>query len=191
MASPVAHSLAGAVIYFAFSRKRTFNAKEFGLVILAANLADFDLLAGLLVSDVDAFHRTATHSVPGTVFIALILSACLWIKDETNVPRLYTMTLLALASQLIIDWLSYDDSIPRGIPLLWPWSLEHYMSDTQLFLHVRRDNLLTMPVILHNLKAISGEMLILGPVALIGWWVAEIKCPRKQEYRRAREASKH
>jgi hypothetical protein len=92
------------------------------------------------------------------------------------------MIILALASQLLIDWISYDDSAPRGIPLLWPWSLEHYMSQTQLFLHVRRDNLLTMPVILHNLKAVSREMLILGPVALLAWWVAGIRRPQKRQH---------
>ncbi len=184
MASPVAHSLAGAVIYFALSHKRTFNAKEFWLVILAANIADFDLLAGLLIGNAEAFHRTISHSLLGTFFVALVFSACLWVKDETNIPRLYVMIILALTSQLLIDWASYDDSAPRGIPLIWPWSPEHYMSKTQLFLHVRRDHLLTMPVILHNLKAVSREMLILGPVALLGWWVVGIRRPRKQEYQR-------
>lgn len=182
MASPVAHSLAGAVIYLAFSHKRTFNAKEFWLVILAANVADFDLLAGLLIGDTEAFHRTISHSFLGTFVLALVFGTYLWTKDETNVPRLYVMIVLALTSQLLIDWISYDDSPPQGIPLLWPWSLEHYMSQTQLFLHVRRDEMLTMPVILHNLKAVSREMLILGPVALLTLWVAGIRRPRKRQY---------
>lgn len=191
MASPVAHSLAGAVIYFALSPKRTFNAKEFWLVILAANVADFDLLAGVLTGDAEAFHRTLTHSILGAFIFTLVFGAYAWARDETNIPRLYVMMILALASQLLIDWVSYDDSAPRGIPLLWPWSHEHYMSNTQLFLHVRRDQLLTMPVILHNLKAVSREMLILGPVALIAWRVAVLRRPRKQEYQRAEEAVKY
>ncbi len=181
MASPVAHSLAGAVIYAAFSYRRTFNAKQFWLVILAANVADFDLLAGLLTGNTEAFHRTISHSFLGTGIVALVFAACLWAKDQTNIPRLYLMIILALTSQLLIDWISYDDSVPRGIPLLWPWSPEHYMSNAPLFLHVRRDHLLTMPVILHNLKAVSREMLILGPVALLACWVAGIRRPRKQE----------
>jgi membrane-bound metal-dependent hydrolase YbcI (DUF457 family) len=184
MASPVAHSLAGAVIYLALSYKRTFNAKEFWLVILAANVADLDLLAGVLMGNVDAFHRTLSHSFLGTFVAALIFSTYLWIKDETPVPRLHVMIILAVTSQLVVDWLSYDNSTPRGIPLLWPWSPEHYMSQAQLFLDIRRDHLLTLPVILHNLKAVTRELLILGPVALLAWWVAGIRRPRKQEYQR-------
>ncbi len=182
MASPIAHSLAGAVIYFAVSHKRTFNTQEFLLVIVAANLADFDLLAGLLIGDVEAFHRTGSHSILGTLVLASIFIAFLRIRRRTTAMRLHVMILLALTSQIFIDWISYDDSIPQGIPLLWPWSLEHFMSETQLFLHVRRDNLLTMPVMFHNLKAASREILILGPIAFAAWWAAALRRARKREH---------
>ena len=78
------------------------------------------------------------------------------------------MIMLALFSQLLIDWLSFDGSLPRGIPLLWPFSDQTLMSSETLFMNIRRDDLFTLPVLLHDVKAVMIEALLLGPPT---WWL--------------------
>ena len=170
MASPVAHSLAGAVIYLAVNRREPFRWTEFLTVIVAANLADLDLLPGILLGDDSMFHRTFSHSLAAAALVTgAVLLVCYRITPD-RAPRITLMVGLALLSQLLIDWLSYDQSVPQGIALFWPFDPEYYMSENYIFLNVRRDNLNTMAVIIHNFKAVGWEIAILGgPFLLLCW----------------------
>ncbi len=170
MASPIAHSLTGAAIYYLFTPGRRQNTKQLLLIVIAANLADFDLLAGLLVGDPDTFHRIISHSLSAALAVTLLAYLYCRYHYRVEARRITLMVLLALLSQLAIDWLSYDDKPPQGIAVFWPWSGEYYMSDTSLFLNVRRDNLFTQAVLMHNFKALVREILILGPPAVLIWW---------------------
>lgn len=75
----------------------------------------------------------------------------------------------AYASQLLLDWLSFDPGPVVGIPLFLPFSQEHFMADPTLFLNIERTGLLSGAVILHNVKAALLELLILGPPAALLW----------------------
>lgn len=169
MASPVAHSLVGATLYFALSRNRKFDAREFWLVILAANIADLDFIPGFFIGDPEAFHRTISHSLVVTLLFSLMVYVMLRLAQSGHSMRLSVLIFLGLLSQLAIDWLSFDDSPPQGVPLMWPFTGDYYMSDVHVFSHVRRDNLFSVPVILHNLKAIAREIMIVAPVTFIVW----------------------
>lgn len=168
MASPVAHSLAGAVIYLAVKRREPFKWSEFLTVVLAANLADLDLLPGILMGDHSMFHRTFSHSL---LLAAAVTGSFFFIYNRyapSRAARLSLMVGLALLSQLLIDWLSFDESIPQGIAVFWPFSHEYYMSENWIFLNVRRDHLDTAAVIIHNLKAVGREIVLLaGPLLMV------------------------
>lgn len=170
MASPVAHSLAGAAIYFASRRRREWRARELGGFILAANLADLDLVPGLVIGDHALFHRKASHSILGAmVFASIVLVICRW-HGHMNSARTTVLLSTVYLSQLLLDWLNLDTGSPAGIPLLWPFSDTHYMADPALFLNIERSNPLTIPVIIHNAKAVLLEVALLGPVTLMAWW---------------------
>lgn len=170
MASPIAHSLAGAVIYFAANRQRPIRWRELCAVIIAANLADFDLIPGLLLGDHNMFHRTFSHSLI-TAFAVSVVSYFIWRRFEPDhAQRVALLIGLALASQVLIDWLSYDPTVPQGIAVFWPFSQEYYMAYYTLFLNIERDYAMTLPVIKHNLKAVALELLILGGPFLWAWW---------------------
>lgn len=168
MASPVAHTLAGAIIYLASRRNRGTNLHELAWIVVAANLADLDLVPSLLMGDDDLFHRTFSHSFSASLlFAAIVLVVC---RDRPDSARFTLLMSTAYLSQLLIDWLSLDPGPESGIPLWWPWSHELYMSNPTLFLNIERDYLWTAPVIIHNLKAVALESLILGPPAVLLWW---------------------
>lgn len=178
MASPVAHSLVGAAIYFASRRRREWRAGELAGFIIAANLADLDLIPGLLVGDEALFHRQASHSILGAMAFALVvLVICRW-RGHKSSARTTLLLFTAYLSQLLLDWLSLDTGPPAGIPLFWPLSKEHYMADPAVFLNIERSNPFTFPVIMHNAKAVLLEVALLGPIALMTWWWRHRGVPR-------------
>lgn len=178
MASPVAHSLAGAIIYFAFRPRREWRAQELAWTLLAANLADLDLVPGLLIGAHALFHRTLSHSLLGAgVFALLVLLVCRW-RGTTQPSRTTLLLFAAYLSQILLDWLSLDIGPPRGLPLFWPLSSEHYMADPPVFLNIERSSPFTLPVIIHNTKAVLLEAGLLGPIALMAWWWRHRELPR-------------
>lgn len=169
MASPVAHSLAGAIIHFATRRGGDGNYQDFWWLILAANLADFDLIPSLLMGEHGLFHRTFSHSIPAAVMFALLVyTGFRWSRHEHAV-RLSLLMFAAYASQLLVDWLSFDPGPVAGIPLLYPFSGEHYMANPTVFLNIERNELFSGAVIIHNIKAVLLEFVILGPPAAALW----------------------
>jgi len=172
VASPIAHSLTAVVIY-AVTRRRGdpgHRSWELWWLLLAANLADLDLIPSILLGDHSLFHRTFSHSLPACVLVgALVYAVGRWL-GRADAPRLALLTTIAYASQLLLDWMSFDPGPVSGIPLLWPFSQEHFMAAPTVFLNIERDDWLTIPVILHNAQAAALEIAVLGPLAALAWW---------------------
>jgi membrane-bound metal-dependent hydrolase YbcI (DUF457 family) len=170
MASPIAHSLTGAAIYFAFRHRGETKYQELWWLILAANLADFDLLPGMLIGEHSVFHRTFSHSILASLlFAVLVYAICRW-QGHPEPRRITLLMFAAYLSQLLLDWLSVDPGPPEGIPLLWPFTHQHFVADPALFLNIERDRLWSHETIVHNLKAALLEIALLGPPAVLAWW---------------------
>jgi len=136
-----------------------------GLTYAAIGVApDLDLLVGS--------HSTYTHSV-GTVGIVFLAA---W--AVTRRPRLAAAISAAWASHLLLDWLGSDTSPPIGIMALWPFSREHYQSSFYVFDAISRRYWLPEQFVWSNLKAAMREVLILGPVAAVSYWVADVNHKR-------------
>lgn len=170
MASPVAHSLAGAIIHLSSRRDGTGDHQGLWWLILAANLPDFDLIPSLLMGDHSLFHRIFSHSIPAALLFALIVYAACWWRGHQYPIRMTMLMFAAYVSQLLVDWLSFDPGPVAGIPLFFPFSQEHYMASPTLFLNIERNDLFSGAVIIHNIKAVMLELLILGPPAAALWW---------------------
>jgi len=171
MASPVAHTLAGAIIYLAASRNGPIRWGQFWTVIVAANLADFDLIPGILMGDHSMFHRTFSHSFLAVICVTGLLYLATFRLRPAEPTKLIIMVTLALLSQLLIDWVTFDGVAPQGIILFWPFNMEAFMYKHSIFLNIERNHVTSLPVIIHNLKAVGLEILVLGGPFFLLWWL--------------------
>ena len=123
---------------------------------LVGAIPDVDLAFGM--------HSGPTHSLT----MAAVAGAVAW--AITRRLRFAVAIAAAYATHTLLDWLSTDDAPPIGIMALWPFSLEYYESSMHLFLAISRRYWL-VNAWLGNLRAVIREVLILGPLLWIAWWV--------------------
>lgn len=121
MATPVGHYLVGLAI--TQSMAGSSRERKQGVVLaVVAVLADLDLVGGLFVGNIWAFHRGASHSL--TVALAFGLVSLLALA-MFKVPRpMHTAAMLFLVyfSHLVLDSMMVDSSDKGSISLLWPWA---------------------------------------------------------------------
>ena len=135
MASPIGHALAGIAVAWgadlipgtrawriappsASWYERAGNGLTLACAVLAA-APDLDLFFG-------RFHRTMTHSFFSVAIVAVVAAV---VAARAQLPRaaraattrIVFMCAGAWATHLLLDWLSADQSTPRGIQLLWPF----------------------------------------------------------------------
>lgn len=161
MPSPIGHALAGVAIAWTAGRRRLpWSPIVWTSAILAA-LADADLLLPYM-------HRAYTHSVGAVILVTIITAAVTRWVTPRDASRLTLAFAAAYASHVLLDWMAFDDSFPRGIRALWPLSDRWYISGWDIFAGTARRQLLSAPALRQNLHAAVREIAILGPlVALV------------------------
>lgn len=131
-------------------------AAAMALVTAAGLLPDLDLLVGR--------HSAASHSV-GAAVIAGIAAAMMPSRGRL---RFGVAVGLAYLTHPLLDWLSEDTSVPLGVMALWPFSSSYWHSGLDWFGATDRRYWLD-GFLARNLRSVSRELLILGPVALGVW----------------------
>jgi hypothetical protein len=131
-------------------------------VALAA-APDLDLLAPYT-------HRTVTHSLLAVATIAIISIVVTGKVTGGSRWRIVFTCTAAYASHLLLDWLAVDDTVPRGIQLLWPFDHRWFISGWDLFRGTARRDVFSPLSMRTNLLAIAQETLMLGPVAWLAYW---------------------
>jgi inner membrane protein len=129
----------------------------------AGVVADLDLLFGV--------HSGPTHGL-GSALIAGAIGFAVRSLLPPSRGRLRVAIAVAgaYASHTLLDWLSTDTSPPIGIMALWPLTTDYYLSPFRIFLPLLRRYSLPEFWLL-NLRAVIRELLILGPLLWIVWWV--------------------
>jgi membrane-bound metal-dependent hydrolase YbcI (DUF457 family) len=155
MATPIGHLLAGAAIGTLMSRGSHLPR---AIVIggLAAIAADFDFIPGILMGDRGRFHHAQSHSVTFAV-LAGVLAALIAKKTRFHWASLVG---LGYASHIILDFLTFDDSVPQGIPIFWPFLSDVFNSPITLFLNAPWGSGLVLNA--HNFELLVREVGILG-----------------------------
>jgi membrane-bound metal-dependent hydrolase YbcI (DUF457 family) len=179
MASPIGHALAGIAVAWgadlvpgnrawriAPPSASWYERAGSGLTLACAALAaapDLDLFFG-------RFHRTMTHSFIAVAVVAAVagLAAA---GARLPLKRVVVMCAGAWATHLLVDWLSVDQSAPRGIQLLWPFDGRWFISGWDLFAGSERRQLLSAATIRTNVEAIAQEVAILMPIVIVLWLV--------------------
>ncbi len=179
MPTPVGHALAGlATAWVAdalapIPRRPTsdgrsepgFAAHGGGLAVVCAVLAaapDLDILTNS--------HRTFSHSL-GALAVVGLLAGVLARRWRMPAVRTAVTCVAAYATHFLLDWLGTDTALPHGIMALWPVSSVYYTSGVDLFLRISRSYWRPDEFIIGNLQSLAWELLVLGPIAALAWWV--------------------
>lgn len=183
MPSPIGHSLAGFCGFLAV-RQRVAASQRVWLLIAAvtiANLADIDVVPGLVLGDPRMFHHQATHSLAAAAVFGLAVGALVTL-GRGNGRRWGAWSGVFYASHVMLDFLVDDPSAPFGVPLLWPFWAAYLMSPVPLF---RRFDYFAPSVgfvgsvlSASNVTTVLWEVALLGPVVALFWFLTRADCRR-------------
>jgi hypothetical protein len=177
MPSPVGHALGGIAAGWLMARVRTAPPPghlpawtgQAALFATLGMLPDIDFLFGT--------HSTYTHSLGATVLVgalALIAAKASGIASpagDTGAPARFALACAcAYGSHIVLDALGDDTTPPIGIMALWPLTSEFYQTDRRWFMAISRRYWLP-GFWTHNLTAVLWEVMLLGPIAWLVFWI--------------------
>lgn len=105
MPLPIIHSYAGYSIYkLAKTEGEKENLGLAALFMLLANLADFDVIPGMLMGNPDLFHRSFTHSLMAAVLCGSAVAGIgRLLKSKISSFKLFCVSLAAYFSHVFLD----------------------------------------------------------------------------------------
>jgi membrane-bound metal-dependent hydrolase YbcI (DUF457 family) len=175
MPSPFGHALAGVLTAWTadlIPGQRTWRWSGSSWLARAGDGLTLTCAALAAVPDLDllvARHRTMTHSVAAVAVVGM--AAALAARRSEYLARIASMCAASYASHLLLDWMAVDQTVPRGLQLLWPFTTRWYISDWNVFSPTERQQLFAPHVMRLNAIAIAQEIGILSPFLLIVWLV--------------------
>ena len=109
---------------------------QLGALVMAANVADFDFIPGILVGDPGRFHRGPSHSfIAIFAFTALAMLMGQWIERRSAV-RFGLVLGLAFTGHLLLDTMSSWMDPHSGVAIAWPFSWYRVLSPFPLFIGI-------------------------------------------------------
>jgi inner membrane protein len=176
LASPLGHALVGGAIGWL---PKDAHGRTPWLVPACALLAvapDLDFLPGWFAGQPALYHQGASHSIAAALVAAALCAP--WVAPSGDRRRCFGWLFAAYASHLLIDWLGRDARPPLGIPLLWPFSSEPFLSPWPLLPgishsptgHEGRAAWLVSLLDWHNALALLVELALAAPLLALAWW---------------------
>jgi Predicted membrane-bound metal-dependent hydrolases len=134
MPSPIAHSLAGYVVYGTTSKRTScFEWRKLSLYCVYPLLADLDFIPGFLVGAPNQFHHGISHSLGFALGFGLLMSFVLLFMSNQIFLKNFVVFFSLYFSHVLLDLFSYDTSVPYGVPALWPITDSYYISPVPTF----------------------------------------------------------
>src|SRR5262245_38429533 len=174
MPTPLGHALAGATVAWMVQyapRTPPLIRANSRLAIICAEVA--------IAPDLDFIyppvHRMMSHSIIAVVAVGVI--AALVARHANRTTASWPVAILcglAYGSHLALDWLGGDTRQPAGLQLLWPFSYAWFISSWDVFGATTLGQFFLPETILSNARTILREVFILGPVALVAWYVRRV-----------------
>jgi membrane-bound metal-dependent hydrolase YbcI (DUF457 family) len=155
VATPIGHLLAGAAIGTLMSQRGNLP-RAILIGGLAAIAADFDFIPGILMGNPGRFHHAQSHSVMFAVLAGVVAGL------TARKARFHWASLVGFgyASHILLDFLTFDDSVPQGIPIFWPLLSDVFNSPVTFFLNAPWGSGLVLNA--HNFELLVREVGILG-----------------------------
>jgi inner membrane protein len=168
MPSLIGHSLMGAIIYRgAGGRVARHQLPLLVACLFAANAPDLDFLPGFFVGDLPRFHHGPSHSIAFAFGFGLFAAVILPFGKRLA----FAIGFLNYLSHVLMDFLIDDPSWPQGVPLLWPFSNEHYMAPLTVFRKFdyspESSGLIATLFSIDNLATVAAEIGVLLPVLVL------------------------
>jgi membrane-bound metal-dependent hydrolase YbcI (DUF457 family) len=108
-------------------------------LIVTANVADLDLLPGLVTGDASRYHHGFTHSLGAAVITAVMAAAvAIWFRLQDAV-RFGVLIAAAFASHVVLDMLAIGKSPYNAVPLFWPITNRLYTLPPSIFPDIQYD----------------------------------------------------
>jgi len=189
VASPIGHSIIGLALTEAGNPSAPSRRWWYALALLSVNFADLDFLPGLLIGDINRFHRSITHSlVAALIFgVCVALVARLWRAPAVRAGVLATVL---YTTHLLVDFLSGNPSEISGQPLLWPFFRDDVMSPwsplTGVFHGGPGDGFWEFVQIVfswQNLETILVEALVFAPLLLLALVLRRVTAARQERWK--------
>jgi membrane-bound metal-dependent hydrolase YbcI (DUF457 family) len=171
MPSPVAHTLFGLtcvhLLRAGLPGAGPGAVIPTGLALLASLAPDLDFIPGIILGEPSRFHQTLSHSLGGSLALALGLGVAARIGfPDGRGWRRGVLLLLFILGHLFLDFFTQDGRPPAGFPLLWPFSDRLLTSPVPVFPYLIRDPALP-GFWSHNLAALLLETLLLFPLWVV------------------------
>ena len=121
MPLPIIHSYAGYSIYkLSKTEQEKDSWKMASLYMILANVADFDVIPGLLMGSSGSFHRDEMHSLVVALGFALLVAGIgKLLKSKTSAFRLFWISLAAYFSHIFLDAFTGTVSF-----IYWPFQVK-------------------------------------------------------------------
>ncbi len=189
MPSPVGHTLMGLSGYLFKTHEVSSSHKRLFLMgsIVLGNLADADIIPGIIAGHTGLYHHRMTHSV---FMILLVGWAIAFVAGRFSLNRLSWGVWggIVYGSHIFLDMLVNDPSPPLGVQLLWPLSKSFFIFPFRPFprfdycnAHSTFLGLVKTFFIPHNLITMTWEALIISPLVIIIWWIQRKRAFRESE----------
>lgn len=133
MPSPLAHAVSGYVLaqFLPLTKPRISRRRRWEILCLypvfVATVADLDFIPQIITGE--SFHRGLTHSLIFTLGFSLILAFILHNRWQFSYKQLAWITFILYGSHLVLDFFTEG----RGIPLLYPFTENFFVSSITLF----------------------------------------------------------
>lgn len=111
---------------------------HFGLVLLFANMPDFDFIPGYFTGEPSRFHGAYGHSLGGAILTGLIVSLIFYRKSSAIFFKSFLYIGSIYYSHLILDFFNEDTRFPYGVMLIWPFSDKYFISQESVFMSTPR-----------------------------------------------------
>ena len=190
MPSPIGHAIAGVAVSWAAQaiapglRVMAPDSKvgptdprvpdlQVGPTYLRRHALTFACVALAVLPDIDLLympvHRRMTHSV-GAVLVVFIVATAVtgWVTRRfgARAVAIGLVCAAAVASHVVMDWLSLDAQLPYGVQALWPFSDQWYIAPRAIFPGTERREPFAAWSQAANARAVVWEVGVMGPIAV-------------------------
>ena len=173
MPSPAGHAIGAVAAGWLLVRPATALrrlAAQIALLGCIGMAPDLDLLI--------AQHRGESHSL-GVAALAGVLAALVRWPIPASRWRIGLVVFVGWTTHVILDAMGSDTSAPLGVMAFWPFSTSYFISDWQVFVPISR-RWRAPGFLTYTVGAVTRELVILVPIALVIWWLRSRGSERRQ-----------